>query len=189
MSCLTCACIPCTNIIITRVGCKEIAAVWYFWHGFIHRGTFSKLSVTSPMSQLNLQPLHHFTYVTAQSPTLPLLQLCHSLISNPSITLPTSQLDLQPFHCFSYVTAQSPTLPLLHLCHSSFSNPSVALPMSQFVLQPFHCFIYITAHSPTLLMLLLRHRLFTWRAAHVLQTLRRSFKQIFWNCIFLKLSL
>ena len=66
--------------------------------------SFSKLSVTSPTSQLILQPFRRFTYVTAHSPTLPLLQ---------------------------YVTAHSPTLPLLHIRNRSFSNPSFASPTSQ----------------------------------------------------------
>ena len=152
------------------------------------------------MSQLILQPFRCFTYVTANSPTHPLLHLRHSsahsptfpslllrrrLLSNLSIALPTSQLILQPFRCFTYVTVQSPTLPLLQLRHCSvhcptfpslllrrslISNPSVALPTSQLIVQSFRCFTYVTAHSPTLLSLLLRHRLFTyvaWRAAHV----------------------
>ena len=68
--------------------------------------SISKVSITSPTSQLILilQAFHHFTYVTAHSPTLP---------------------------CFTYVTTHSPTLPLLHLRHSSFSNHSFASPTSQ----------------------------------------------------------
>ena len=122
--------------------------------------SISKLSVTSPTSQLILQPFHSFTYVTAHYPTLPLLHLRHSSFSNPSfasptsqalhlihlasrvqsptftVTSPTSQLILQPFHRFTYVTSHSPTVRLLHLRHSS-------------------------VHSPTLLSLLLRHKFFT----------------------------
>ena len=49
------------------------------------------LSFTSPTSQLILQPFHPFTYVTAHSPTLPLLYLRHSSLSNPSFASPTSQ--------------------------------------------------------------------------------------------------
>ena len=107
--------------------------------------SFSKLSVTSPTSQLILQPFRHFTYVTAHSPTFPSFHLRHSSFSNPSVALPTSQLILQPFRAlylrhssfsnpsvrFTYVTAHSQTLPLLHLHHSSFSNPSFASPTSQ----------------------------------------------------------
>ena len=59
--------------------------------------SFFNLSVTSPMSQLILQPFRHFTYVTAHSPTFPLLHLRHSSFSNPSFASPTSQA--------------------LHLCH------------------------------------------------------------------------
>ena len=53
--------------------------------------SFSKLSVTSPTSQLILQPFPRFTYVTTHSPTLPLLHLRHSSFSNPSFASPTSQ--------------------------------------------------------------------------------------------------
>ena len=97
-----------------------------------HSPTFT---VTSPTSQLILQTFRRFTYVTAHSPTLQLLHLCHSSFSNPSFASPTSQeraeLILQPFRHFTYVTAHSPTLPSLYLHHSSFSNPSVASPTSQ----------------------------------------------------------
>ena len=89
--------------------------------------------------------LHHmrwfcFTYVTAHSPTLPLLptllllHLRHSSFSNPSVASPTSQLILQPFPCFTYVTAYFPTL---------------------------HCFTYVRAHSLTLPLLHLRHSSFS----------------------------
>ena len=107
------------------------------------QSSFSNLSVTSPKSQLILQPFRCFTNVTAHSSTLPLLR--HSSFSNPSfashtsqssfsnlsVTSPTSQLILQPFRRFTYVTAHSSTLPLFHLRHSSFSNPSFASLMSQ----------------------------------------------------------
>ena len=49
------------------------------------------LSVTSPTSQLILQPFRRFTYVTTHSPTLPLVHLRHSSFSNPSFASPTSQ--------------------------------------------------------------------------------------------------
>ena len=55
------------------------------------RCSFSNLSVTSPKSQLILQPYRRFTYVTALSQTLPLLHLRHSSLSNPSFPSPTSQ--------------------------------------------------------------------------------------------------
>ena len=136
---------------------------------------FSNLSIPSPTSQLILQPFHHFTYITAHSPTLSSLYLHHSSF-------------LQPFRCFTYITAHSsillllllrhssffnpfvalptsqlipPTLPWLLLRHSSFFNPFVALPSSQLILQPSRCFTYVTVHSPTLLSLLLPHKLFT----------------------------
>ena len=98
---------------------------------------FPTLSVTTPTSQLILQPfspLHlphssfsnpfpHFTYVTAYSPTL-------------YFTSPTSQLILQPFRRFTYVTAHSPTL-------------SVTSPTSQLILQPFFRFSYVKGSSLT----------------------------------------
>ena len=110
--------------------------------------SFSNLSITSPTSQLILQPFRRFTYITAHSPTLLLLHLRHSSFSSPSFAPLTSQ-------------AHSPTFPSLHLCHNSFSNPSVALPILQLILQPFRWFTYITAHSPTLPLLHLRHRSFS----------------------------
>ena len=67
--------------------------------------SFSNLSVTSPTSQLILQPFCRFTYITAHSPILPLLHLGHSSFSNPSFASPMSQA-LQLIHlasrpCFS----------------------------------------------------------------------------------------
>ena len=56
------------------------------------QSSFSNLSATSPTSQLILQPLRRFTYVTAHSPTLPLLHLCHSSFSNSYFASPTSQV-------------------------------------------------------------------------------------------------
>ena len=117
--------------------------------------SFSNLSITSPTSQLIVQPFCCFTYVTvhswrmssAHSATFPSLHLCDNSFSNPSVTLPTSQLILQPFQCFTYITVHSPTLPSLYLCHSSFSNPSVASPTSQFILQAFFRFSYVTSSS------------------------------------------
>ena len=53
--------------------------------------SFSNLSITSSTSQLILQPFRRFTYITAHSPTLPLLHLRHSSFSNPSLASPTSQ--------------------------------------------------------------------------------------------------
>ena len=43
--------------------------------------SFSNLSITSPTSQLILQPFRCFTYITAHSPTLPLLHLRHGLFT------------------------------------------------------------------------------------------------------------
>ena len=61
------------------------------WHRWSNRrvgaSSFSNLSVTSPTSQLILQPFHRFTYITAHSPTLLLLHLHHSSFSNPFLLL------------------------------------------------------------------------------------------------------
>ena len=110
--------------------------------------SFSNPSAALPTSQLILQPFRCVTYVTAHSPTLPPLQLCHRSFYNP-------------YSCFTYVTGHSATLPLLHLRQSSSSNPSAASPTSQFILQPFCRFTYVTAHSPTLPLLHLHHSLFS----------------------------
>ena len=63
------------------------------------------------IAQLILQPFRHFMYVTAHSPTLPLLHLHHGSFSNPSVASPTSQLILQSFFCFPYVRGSSLTSP------------------------------------------------------------------------------
>ena len=133
--------------------------------------SFSKFSVTSPTSQLILQPFRRFTYVTTHSPTLPLLHLRHfthvrtnpptltllhlrhNSFSNPSVALSTSQLILQPFRYFTYVT-----LPASQLILQPFRCFTyVTLPTSQLILQPFHRFTYVTTHSPTLQLLHLPH--------------------------------
>ena len=88
-------------------------------------GEWAKLIVIV-IAELILQTFSRFTYVTANSPTLPSVYLRLSSFSNPSVASPTSQLILQPFRSFTYVTVHSPILPLLHLRHSSLSNPSVA---------------------------------------------------------------
>ena len=58
----------------------------------LRHSLFSNLSVTSPTSQLILQPFRRFTHVTADSPTFPLLHLRHNSFSNPSFASPTSQV-------------------------------------------------------------------------------------------------
>ena len=157
---------------------------------FTSHRTFSNPSVASPTSQYSLKPIRRLTYVTAHSPTLPLLPLRHSSFSNHSFASHTSQalhlrhlasrswckkrmryerpskwhawaeLILQPFCHFTYVTAHSRTLPSLYLRHSSFSNPSVASPTSQLILQPFFRFSYIIGSSLNV----------TLRAARILHT-------------------
>ena len=103
--------------------------------------SFSKLSVPSPTSQHILQSFRRFTYVTAHSPTLPLLHLRHSSFSNPSFAL------LCPF---SKLSVPSPTSQLIL---ESFRR----LPTSQLILQPFRCFTYVIVHSLTLLSLCSAH--------------------------------
>ena len=66
---------------------------------------------SSHTSQLILQLFRCFSYVTAHSPTLPLLHLRHSSFSNPSVASPMSQLIRHPSFHFFYVTG----LHLLHL--------------------------------------------------------------------------
>ena len=111
------------------------------------QSSFSKISVTSPTSQVILQPFPRFTHVTTHSSTLPLLYLRHSSFSNPSFASP--ELILQAFRHFTYVTAHSPTLPSLYLRHNSFSNPSVTSPTLQHILQPFFRLSYVTGFSLT----------------------------------------
>ena len=82
------------------------------------------------VAKLILQPLRHFTYVAANSPTLQSLYLHHSSFSNPSVASPTSQFILQPFFCFSYVTSSSLNSPgeppmlqywMIHIIRSVFN--------------------------------------------------------------------
>ena len=98
------------NKILPANFCPEAFCFCYF-HWLCEQSSFCNLSVTSPTSQLIVQPIRRFTYVTAHSPTLPSLHLCHSLFSNPSVTSSMSQLILQPFFRFSYVTGSSLTSP------------------------------------------------------------------------------
>ena len=77
--------------------------------------SFSNLSVTLPTSQHILQPFRRFTYVTAHSPTLPLLHLRHSSFSNPSFASPTSQA-LHFRHLASRPWPQFPLKCWIRLC-------------------------------------------------------------------------
>ena len=110
--------------------------------------SFSKLSVTSPTSQLILQPLRRFTYVTAHSPTLPLLHLRRSSSSNSSVALPTSLLILQPFRCFTYVTAHSPSLLSLLQRHRLFTYVTWRAahgPQILYVAELYNCGLFLQA--------------------------------------------
>ena len=120
------------------------------------QSSFSNLSITSPTSELILQPFHCFTYVTAHSPTILLLHQCHSSFSNPSVALPTSQLILQPFCCFTNVTAHSQTLLSLLLHHRLFTYvtwraaPVMNIVLSFFVIAQgkyLRPFLYLQWHS------------------------------------------
>ena len=116
--------------------------------------SFSNFSVTSSTSQLILKPFRRYTYVTAHSPTLPLLHLRHSSFSNLSFASSTSQalhlIHLVSRPCWYQNNEQS-----------SFSNLFVTSPTLQLILQPFHCFTYVTTHSPILPLLHLRHSSFS----------------------------
>ena len=70
--------------------------------------SFSNLSVTSPTSQLILQPFHCFAYITTHSPTLLLLHLHHNSFSNRSFASPTSQ-DFHLCHLVSPCTVDNST--------------------------------------------------------------------------------
>ena len=115
-------------------------------HTSLHprHSSFPNPSFALPTSQLILQSLRRFTYVTAHYPTLPSLYLRHS---SQTVASPTSQIILQLFRRFTYITTHSPTLLSLYLHHSSFSTPSVASPTSQFILQSFFRFSYVTSSS------------------------------------------
>ena len=80
--------------------------------------SFSNLSVTSPTSQLILQPFRRFTYITAHSPTLLLLHLRHSLFSNPYFASPTSQA-LHLIHL-----ANRPCVICVFKIHEGFYTPN-----------------------------------------------------------------
>ena len=66
-----------------------------FWSNLL-----SKFSDNSPKLQLILEPFNRLTYVTADSPTFPLLHLRDSSFSNHSLAYPKSQ-DLHLRHLAS----------------------------------------------------------------------------------------
>ena len=75
-------------------------------------------SVTSPTSQLILQPFRRFTYVTVHFPTLPLLHLRHSSFSNPSFASPTSQalhLASRPWCAHNELLTYSDEIVIFHI--------------------------------------------------------------------------
>ena len=89
------------------------------------QSSFSNLSITSPTSQLIFQPFRRFTYVTAHSPTLPLLHLQHSSFSNLSFTSPTSQA----LHLIHLASRPCSALddPMIAKTHSPWHMPCFAL--------------------------------------------------------------
>ena len=105
------------------------------------QSSFSKLSVTSPTSQLILQPFRRFTYVTANSPTLPLLHLRHSSFSYPSFASPTSQALHLIYLASRPCSEQAAGLVLLHSnsrhdgqhisCRSSAGSCSIIHPITR----------------------------------------------------------
>ena len=99
------------------------------------------LSVTSPTSQLILQPFRRFTYVTTHSPTVPLLHQRHSSFSNPSFASPTSHaLHLRHVAgrpCYEYSCARTrkviTTLPIPAVAFKETTNsPSPPTPFKYF---------------------------------------------------------
>ena len=112
---------------------KECLNNWY------EQSSFSNLSVTTPTSQLILQPFRRLTYLTDHSPALPLLHLCDSSFSNPSFAssvslarhlrhmasrpwywgLPSIRKELENFGSLVGVTKASD---LFHISQSSFPN-------------------------------------------------------------------
>ena len=104
--------------------------LWRRWSDWKLRHSsfwFSKLSVTSPTSQLILQPFPCFTYVTTHSPTLLVLHIHLSSFSNPSFASSTSQ----DFH-------------LRHLASRPYSKCEkvcVVCPYLLFIISLFICFI------------------------------------------------
>ena len=93
---------------------------------YLRHSSFSYPSVASPTSPFILQPFFRFSYVTSSSLNSPgespMDVLRHfTYVTTPSLTLPS----------LTYVTAHSPTIPLLHLRHSSFSNPYFTSPTSR----------------------------------------------------------
>ena len=92
------------------------------------QSSLSKLPVTSPTSQLILQSFRRFTYVTAHSPTLPLLHLHHSSFSSPSFACPKSQAlhlrHLANRPCFqpSPATVKRMTLVTMYMWRSGFKS-------------------------------------------------------------------
>ena len=87
------------------------------------------LFVTSPTSQLIVQPFRCFTYVTAHSPTLPLLHLRHSSFSNPSFASPTSQA----FHLIHLASRPCPnnfqtSYPMYIVPYQNSPTPQITFP-------------------------------------------------------------
>ena len=91
------------------------------------RKGWSDLSVTSPTSQLILQPFRRFTYGTAHSPTLTLLHLRHSsLLSSPtSQALHLRHLASRPWCYHAFVSNHSvkpPNVSITKIIASYFIN-------------------------------------------------------------------
>ena len=68
---------------------------------------------TIQWAELILQPFLHFTYITAHSPTLPLLHILHSSFSKPSFASPTSQ----PLHLIHLASRPCVILLTYNSCH------------------------------------------------------------------------
>ena len=87
--------------------------------------SFTKIiTVSSPKSQLILQPFRRFAYVTANSATVSFLHLRHSSFTNPSFASPTSQaihlrhLASRPWHKHKHTHTEA-HFKSLHFCDSA----------------------------------------------------------------------
>ena len=123
--------------------------------------SFSNLSVTSPTSELILEPFRRFTYVTAHFPTLLPLLLRHRLFTY--VTWRTAHGDMDSNDVGKVMEGLRMSCDIGEMTErleNELSNPSVALPtsqlilqlflalpMSQLILQPFFHFSYITGSS------------------------------------------
>ena len=146
------------------------------------QSSFSKLSVTSPTSQLILQSFRRITYVIAHSPTLPLLHLRIYIFQVFLGRVNIQQIidarnewvwmimmakwysgtwGPKASRHLSYRWGKTPKKPHPgNLSRPGIEPGPAALQARMLPLAP-QRFTYVTIHSPTHLSLLLRHKFFT----------------------------